>query len=172
MGSQWLNKYFKKVNKKKSNSVKRRPVYDGKPITDSLTGFIRHPSNFPIEVKRMRKIETQIDEQPESSDIGLIFDSEEHIKPGTYLEIAIQIKNKVETFRGKVVLIKNQHDYYEIGLWLIHREDASRARIIEQICHIETYLQQRKYTDGPYVLNRDRIAAEWIKENAASVPSL
>jgi len=68
------------------------------------------------------------------------------------------------------VLIRNYGGYFEIGLWMQHAADASRVRIVEQICHIESYLQERKYRDGPYNINRDRIASEWIMENAETVP--
>ena len=68
--------------------------------------------------------------------------------------------------------VRQKGDRYEIGLWLQRRADASRARIVEQICHIETYLRERKYRDGPYALNRDRITQEWITEHAGNVPGL
>ena len=61
--------------------------------------------------------------------------------------------------------------------WLLdqllqHQADASRARIVEQICHIESYLKNKKFREGPYILNRERVAEEWISKYASSVPSL
>ena len=35
-----------------------------------------------------------------------------------------------------------------------------------------TYLQDKKYREGPYCINRERIAEEWITKYASSVPSL
>ena len=98
--------------------------------------------------------------------------AEEYIKPGTFVEITIPLPDKTEQFTGKVVLVRQVGESYEIGLWLQHQEDASRARIVEQICHIEVYMQEKKYRDGPYNLNPDRVAREWISKYASEVPSL
>ena len=65
--------------------------------------------------------------------------------------------------------MKNNGDDYEIGLWLLYQEDASRARIVEQLCHIELYMQEKKYREGPYNINPDRVAGEWITKYASEV---
>ena len=166
-----VNQYSKKLGKVKSSLYKfgRRAV---KPIQDLQTGFIHHPAGFPIEYKRVWFADhyDYIDEEP--GNIGVIFDSDRYIKPGAFLEITIPLRNEIEKFRGKVVLVRNFGDHFEIGIWFCCRADASRARIVEQICHIETYIQEKKYRDGPYALNRDRVAQEWIINNASNVPSL
>lgn len=171
MISQKVNKYSRKVRKEGATLYRfGRSVV--KPVQDAQTGFIHHPAGFPIEYKRLwfaDEIETY-GSQP--GNIGVIFESEKYIRPGTIVEISIPLRNEIEKFRGKVVLVKNYGDHFEIGLWFSCREDASRARIVEQICHIETYIQEKKYRDGPYALNRDRMAEEWIINNAGKVPSL
>jgi len=142
------------------------------PIRDSQTGFIHHPPGFPLEFKRIWFSGLRRDEDLRHGELGLIFDSEKYVKPGWTLEITIPVRNEITRFQGKVVLIRHGGEGYEIGLWLRRGADASRARIVEQICHIEAYTQERKYRDGPYCLNRERIAREWIMENAGSVPTL
>ena len=82
------------------------------------------------------------------------------------------MRGELEQFRGKVVLVRQNGDCWEVGVWFPCRIDASRMRIVEQICHIEAYLQQKKYVEGPYNLNRERIAAEWINRHAATVPTI
>lgn len=143
-----------------------------KPIRDQQTGFIHHPSGFPLEFKRVRFNGFRRNEELGSGEVGLIFESEKYIKPGWTLEVAIPVRGELTRFRGKVVLVRHSGEGYEIGLWLRDGADASRARIVEQICHIETYMKERKYRDGPYNLNRDRLATEWIIQNAGSVPTL
>jgi len=171
MGSQRLNR----INKKYCQD-RARIRYNGtgadKPITDTQTGFIHHPRGFPLEYKRVWFEGKTNPPSQAQSDMGLIFQSDNYLKPGTIVEITIPLRNALEKFRGKVVMVRNKGDYFEIGLWLKHREDASRARIVEQICHIEAYLKEKKFRDGPYVLNQERAAAEWISKNASSVPGL
>lgn len=171
MISQKVNKYSKKLRKERACLYKfgRQPA---RPVQDSQTGFIHHPSGFPIDFKRIWFTDDFdfVDDDP--ANIGIIFDSDKYIRPGSTIEITIPLRNDIEKFRGKVVLVRNFGEYFEIGVWFSCRADASRARIVEQICHIETYIQEKKYRDGPYTLNRDRVAEEWIINNAGNVPTL
>lgn len=172
MGSQNVNRYSNKLRKHR-NTTLSMILTDAKPVQDQQTGFIHHPSGFPIEFKRIWfEWPHALDDELERSTIGLIFESDKYFKPGTRLEITIPLRNESACFRGQVVLVRHQGDRYEIGLWLQRRADASRARIVEQICHIETYLRERKYRDGPYSLNRERITEEWITRHAGKVPGL
>ena len=166
---------LKRLNKKFSRSGRRgpnKPALSTTLIRDEQTGFIHHPTGFPLECKRLwfqsRKHETE----QERGDIGLIFDSEKYIRPGVTIEITIPLRNEIAKFRGQVVLVRHDGENFKIGIWLKHREDASRARIVEQICHIETYLKDKKFRDGPYTLNRERVAEEWISKYASTVPSI
>ena len=170
MLSQQVNRINKKYSQDRYDPC--HSITDDEPITDAQTGFIHHPRGFPLQYKRLwfnGKDELDDDNQ---SNIGLLFQSDKYLRPGTAIEITIPVRNKPEKFRGKVVMVRNQGDYFEIGLWIKHREDASRARIVEQLCHIETYLRNKKFRDGPFILNRERDAEEWISKNAAGVPNL
>jgi hypothetical protein len=171
MGSQRLKLHKNKFTKQKTalpHAIAGRSTL----IRDEQTGFIHHPAGFPIECKRLWFGDPDKTAEPGQSDIGLIFDSEKYIKPGVTIEVTIPLRNEFEKFRGKVVLVRHNGDYYEIGIWLRRHSDASRARIVEQICHIESYLKDKKFREGPYVINRERAAEEWITKYASSVPSL
>ncbi|MFQ5661412.1 MAG: hypothetical protein ACE5GZ_13400 [Gammaproteobacteria bacterium] len=170
MYSQKVNRYSKKLRKKGHYRFQKN-CSELKPVRDAQTGFIHHPVNFPIEFRRLWFPEKQ-DGAVNTGKIGVMFESQKYIKPGTTVEIVIPLRNETEKFRGKVVLVRDHSDYYEIGLWMYHHDDASRVRIVEQICHIETYLQEKKYRDGPYSINHDRITEEWISKYAGSVPTL
>ena len=165
-----LNRYSKKL-RKRSPSLAQLSDTGFKAVRDEQTGFIYHPSGFPLEFKRLWFGDKLADVENEQGKLGVIFQSEKYFKPGVTVEIVIPLRGELEKFRGKVVLVRSTEDYYEIGLWLYHQADCSRVRIVEQICHIETYLQQKKYKEGPYNLNRDRVAKEWISKYASSVPS-
>ncbi len=171
MRAQRVNRYTKKNGRRLPMLFKQARLLGNKPIADDQTGFIYHPAGFPLEIKRKWLNFRHDKADSNCSEIGIIFESEKYIKPGTHVEITIPLRNESEKFRGKVVLIRRNGEYFEIGLWLKHNEDANRARMAEQICHIETYMQGKKYQDGPYNINPDRVAEEWISKYAGSVPS-
>lgn len=141
------------------------------PITDIQTGFIHHPQGYPLRWKRVWFADKSKPED-ERSNIGFMFQTEKYLKPGATVEIAIPLKDELEKFRGKVVMVRHRGDHFDIGLWLKHRSDATRARLLEQLCHIEAYFKEKKFRDGPYILNRERVAEEWIAKHASSVPNL
>ncbi|NNE38560.1 MAG: hypothetical protein HKN08_09685 [Gammaproteobacteria bacterium] len=172
MYSQRVNRFNSQSGRTAPAILRRSQIINDKPICDNKTGFIRHPSGFPLEIKRRRFWERHDITETENPKIGIIFESMEYIKPGEIIDIIIPLQNKLETFTGRVILVKNVGEAFEIGLWLLHEEDASRARIVEQLCHIELYMQEKKYREGPYNLNPDRVASEWITKYASEVPSL
>ena len=137
----------------------------------NLQGFIYHPTGYPIECRRIWFETKATADDDQQGTIGLCFDSEKYIKPGITLEISITLRGETQKFRGKVVLVKSQGERYGIGLWLSSRADAARIRIVEQICHIEAYLQHKRYREGPFI-SRERVTEEWISRFAASFPSL
>jgi len=143
-----------------------------KPILDAQTGFIYHAERFPLEIKRKWLELRSAEDEVSTPQVGLMFESDDYIKPGVNLEISISVQNRTENFSGRVVLVRHNGDHYEVGLWLQNRDDASRLRIVEQICHIEAYTQEKKYREGPYNLNPDKVAEEWIAKYASEVPSL
>ena len=145
---------------------------------EHLQGFIYHPTGYPLECRRLwfkDKNDTYLDEEGGPGSIGLCFVSDRYIKPGTMLEISITLRNEPHKephkFCGKVVLIKSQGEHYEIGLWLANKADSARIRIVEQICHIEAYLQHKRYREGPFI-SRERATEEWISRFASTFPSL
>ena len=141
-------------------------------ITDAQTGFIHHRNGFPLHYKRLLFAAGEEHADAARGNVGLLFHSDKYLKPGTTIEATISSRNIPETVRGRVVMVRERDDYYEIGLWLSDQKDASRVRIVEQACHIEAYIKEKKFRDGPYVLNREGAAQEWISKHAAGVPGL
>ena len=134
-----------------------------------LEGFIQHPERFPLQFRRLRFWERTKQELTQTSNIGLTFSSEHYQKPGSLLEITIPTRKETHQFLGKVVVVKESENGYEIGVWLMNAEDAPKLRIIEQICHIELYLNDKKYKDGPF-LSKEKLTEEWISRFASSFP--
>lgn len=136
----------------------------------SLSGFIHHPTTFPLSYKRIWFDHKNKDcAEDKKQAIGLCFKSEKRMKLGITLEIAITIKNSIEYLRGKVIFIRAMPNHFEIGIWLMRDEDVSRAYAVEKICHIETYLRAKRHQDGPFV-SKENIAKEWIKKYATTFP--
>ena len=145
--------------------------YYSNTISSPLDGFIHHPAGSPIDVRRIWFGDKHGDStQNGQGDIGVCFESDKYIKPGIMLEISIPLRGEQQKFRGKVVLVRNKGDLYEIGLWLTSKTDSGRIRIVEQICHIESYLRQKRHREGPFV-SRERVAQEWISKFASTFPS-
>lgn len=172
MGSQTLNRLIWHPARHAAKVPQLGFSGENRPLRDHQTGFIQHPAGFPLEFKRIWFGGWGAPTQMECNDIGLLFECDRYLPPGARLEIRIPLRAETERFRGRVVLVRHNGQCYEIGLWMPRREDAGRMRIVEQICHIESYLRQKKYSEGPYSINREQVAEEWIKRFAASVPSL
>ncbi len=137
---------------------------------DLLEGFINHPERFPLQYRRLRFWEKAKIEKRELSNIGLTFFSEQYQKPGSLLEITIPTRKESHIFLGRVVAVKESDNGFEIGTWLVNAEDAPKLRIVEQICHIELYLNDKKYKDGPF-LSPEKLTEEWISRFASSFPT-
>ncbi len=139
--------------------------------SSSMEGFIRHPRSFPMTVRRIWLDQWQGKKARYLADLGLCFTSEKHIPTGAVLEVTIPLRGEEQKFKGKVVLVRNRGAFFEIGLWLEDKADAHRVRMVEQICHIETYLKDKHRKEGPFV-SRERVAEEWITKFAANFPGL
>ena len=140
--------------------------------TDSnLHGFIHHPPGYPIEWRALRhKLKVDSEERTSRGKIGLCFESKQYIKPDTLLQVDITIRGEIQTFTGRVILVRNKGEMFEIGIWFTSKADASRIRMVEQICHIEAYLTHKRHHEGPFV-SPERVAQEWISRFASRFPS-
>lgn len=138
----------------------------------NLEGFIHHPPGFPIQWRtvRQKKKSSQPLTHNHESHLGLCFESDKYIKPGTLLELIIHMRGEDQKFSGRVILVRNKGTLFEIGVWFCSRSDASRLRIVEQICHIEAYLKHKRHHEGPFV-SQERVAQEWISRFASTFPS-
>lgn len=137
--------------------------------SEFLQGFIKHPKRFPLQFKRLKFWQSSKIEIDPESNTGLTFSSKEYQKPGAIIEVTIPTRKEIHHFMGKVVMVKEFDDYYEIGIWLVDVEDAPKLRIVEQICHIELYLNDKRYKEGPF-LSREKLTEEWISRFASGFP--
>lgn len=113
-----------------------------------LNDFIPHPPQFPLRYRR----HTALPWRPATSsgaggDIGLSFHSPKYIAAGTRIDLEIPLRGATQRFTATVVLVREEPAGYEIGLWFATSDDASRARIVEKICHTECLLRARRTTN-------------------------
>ena len=150
-----------------------QPKQPDQPVnfgSDLLDGFIKHPERFPLHFRRLRFWERSKIDLTQQSNIGLSFYSETYQKPGSILELTIPTRKETHQFFGKIVMVKESENGYETGVWLLSIEDAPKLRIIEQICHIELYLNDKRYKEGPF-LSKEKLTEEWINRFAGSFPA-
>ena len=128
--------------------------------SDILQGFIQHPQRFPLHFRK-RRFCKQINKpaQKQLSNIGLSFISKTYQKPGSILDITIPTSRETHCFPAKVVAVQAQEQGFRIGVLSLDEADSPRLRIIEQICHIELYLNDKKYRDDPFV-SKEKITEE------------
>lgn len=135
-------------------------------------GFIYHPDHIPLNFRRLWRMPELTKEERKSgmSTLGLSFFSDKHLTPGMQIEVTVPLRGEDHKFVGQVVLVKESHHGYDVGIWLRSQHDAYRARIVEQICYIDCYLQDKQeHSSKP--INKEQGIQEWIVHNAAQFPA-
>ena len=131
--------------------------------------FLYHPPSHPLSF-RTRRVPWWRRPAPDApANLGIVFRSDRYVAAGSILEIEIPLRGQSQQFRGEVVLVRELSDGFEVGLWLESDADARRARIVEQVCHIESYLKQKRLRDGPF-LSHESAAQEWVARYAHQIP--
>jgi hypothetical protein len=132
-------------------------------------GFIRHPGDRPISVRRLPFWRRWRHTGNRQTGIGIVFEHPAYLRPGSPIEITIPLRGEAQHFEGCVVLVREISIGYEIGLRLLDPDQGTRIRIVEQICYMESYLYSRM--DSGHALTPNRAANEWIQQHAAMFPS-
>lgn len=141
--------------------------------------FIRHPSTIPL---RCRKTGHSIDTEGLLHDIdegGLRFVAPEGFVRGDLLEIEFPSLRGDGSLRGEVMWACTHRDAvagegeggYETGMRFLSHRSMQKARVIEQICHIEAYRQEQRRDHGRE-LTANEAAREWIERYARDFPRL
>jgi hypothetical protein len=70
---------------------------------------------------------------------------------------------------ARVVWNRQQDNVYETGVEFIDERDAYKARMVEQICHIEDYRKRVLKEEGRQLTSKEA-ALEWIEHYAKNFP--
>ncbi len=133
--------------------------------------FIRHPSDIPMEVQLENESPSESTRLSDVSVGGLCFIFPRPQPIGAHLLIRIGLVRPPFEAKVRVVWCRPADDRYDVGVQLMSEDDAFRARMVQQACHIEQYKRRALALEGRR-LSGEEAALEWINKYAESFPSL
>jgi len=137
-----------------------------------MRSFIRHPSDIPIEYQ-VDECSTDISQEHlnDISNAGLSFLSARAFDPGCRITIRIGCVQPGFEARAQVVWCHRDGPAFITGVAFVEPADLYRARMVEQICHIEHYRAKVLASEGRR-LDAEQAAHEWIQKFALGFPIL
>ena len=133
--------------------------------------FIRHPSDIPIEIRSAaggRYVQRPIQNV---SFGGLAFSSETAIEPNSVVALRMpHLQPVFELPAARVAWCHREGSGYSVGLQFLDPEEAFQVRMVEQVCHIESYRREIERSEGRQ-LTAEEAAREWIGRYASSFPN-
>jgi len=134
-------------------------------MTIDIRNYIRHPTSIPIRVESRKKICD--DETLDLSEGGVSLTSKEALCVGELVQITIDFCNPAFTAQGVVRWCKEDTGLFSVGVSFQDEMAAYAVRMIEQICHIESYRQDQFAKTGE-LMTSEQAAQEWIMSRAAA----
>ncbi|MFC1608213.1 PilZ domain-containing protein [Candidatus Latescibacterota bacterium] len=131
--------------------------------------YIRHPTDIPLNY---RLVDVAINDREYLKDVsegGLAFGSSVHIDPGSKIEICIPLRNPEFEEEGVVVWCRKANGHFDIGVQFENPSSKFRARMVEQVAHIEHYKNEILEKEGRK-MSGEEAAQEWIKKFASEFP--
>ena len=137
--------------------------------TDARRRFIRHPAEIPIEISASEVSDSHVSNTHNISAGGLSFTSADPHPLHQIVTMSIRITQPWFEEKAEVVWCKKLDKGYEIGIQFLNQDAVYRARMVEQVCHIEQYRKDMKKNGGKE-LTAQEAALEWISKYAANFP--
>lgn len=127
--------------------------------------FIRHPVDVPIQIRPQEDVAIQEISMSDVGEGGVAFYTNVAFKNGAIL--SIKIAHVTPPFEALCVICwqKEVENIFEVGVRFLDAQSQFRARMVEQVCHIEDY--RKKNEQEGRVLSSEEAAREWIAEYAA-----
>lgn len=133
--------------------------------------YIRHPSDIPILYDMVEVVSDRREYLKNISVGGLCFRSKRHLEVGTKISIKIPLTRPVFEGLGVVAWCQSREEHYEVGVQFIDEKTGFRARMVEQVCHIEHYKREIREREGRE-LSGEQAAVEWIRKYAKDFPGI
>lgn len=131
--------------------------------------FIRHPADIPIEVRERDASARAARHAHNLSLGGLSFDSEQRMEPGIVVDLRIAFVRPTFETKARVVWCSKREAGFELGVEFLDPDDVFRARMVEQVCHIENYKRHVLRAERRE-LTAEEAALEWIDKYASTFP--
>lgn len=136
-----------------------------------MRNFIRHASDIPLDVKVETSGNAHSHQAVNISQGGISFISKKAIQIGKLVSIRVPAISDIFELEGQVAWCKSDGNNFTIGIQFYDIEQSFTARMVEQMCHIESYrkgvLKKEKRQ-----LSSDEAAAEWIALYADTFPHI
>ncbi|MDH3451762.1 MAG: PilZ domain-containing protein [Gammaproteobacteria bacterium] len=101
---------------------------------------------------------------------GVCVPSQLGYQPGTPLQVRVCVSDRELRYHGLVLWRRARRQAFELGLGFATDDAAFRARMVEQLCHIEAY-RQRAVAAGR-MLDFEGAAREWIARYSSGFPQI
>ncbi len=133
--------------------------------------YIRHPVAIPIHVASEQEHEGDQHQVRDISEGGLCFVCANNFNSGDKVQITISICHPEFNAQGIVRWCEKSGNEFLIGVVFIDCEETFYSlRMVEQICHIESYRQEQIKQTGKEV-SSEEAAMEWIQKFASEFPN-
>jgi c-di-GMP-binding flagellar brake protein YcgR len=136
--------------------------------------FIRHPVSIPLQCQREGREELTTLQLRDMSYGGLSFMTPQALSPGDCVRIQFPDLRHPGFVRGEIVWSapsgKERDGRFVHGMRFQDEQEHLHARLIEQICHIETYRRVQEHQHGRK-LSPQEAAQEWIARQAGRFPN-
>lgn len=134
--------------------------------------YISHPSNIPITYSTLTGAQRTHEKHllHNISLGGLCFETHEYLERGISVMIRIALVQTIFEENAIVVWSRKVNDHYEVGVQFQDKDSRFRARIVEQVCHIEQY-KRNVFVEEGRNLSGEEAAREWITKYAARFPA-
>ena len=136
--------------------------------------FIRHPLRIPITCAKKSHKKIQNELLRDISLGGLAFYASSKYVPGDSLQICYPVLGEGTCLHGEVIWCDNgateKLTQFSCGVRFDSGEMLFRARLVEQMCHIEAYRQAQEKLGRE--LSGEDAAREWIPTNAHKFPQI
>jgi len=137
-----------------------------------MRSYIRHPSDIPIEYQADEQVDGVSQEHLNNiSTGGLSFTSTQALPAGCLITIRINNVEPDFVARAQVAWCRPEGDSFVIGVAFTESSDLFRARMVEQVCHIEQYKAEVLAEEGR-TIDGEEAAREWIQKFARAFPRL
>jgi hypothetical protein len=134
--------------------------------------FMRHPTGIPIEVSSGPGSAAPEQQRNALLDVGfggLAFRVETRLDPGAIVRVRIPFVQPAFETDARIIWCRRGEGGFRVGAEFLQAQDGFRARMVEQVCHIESYRRRVRERENRE-LSAEEAALEWIGKFAARFP--